>query len=98
MRSVLGFEVSVFYDPSSAARRSSMSASPSDYVRQLLERLRPDRRTSLAIGLAAAACFGLAYRDALADMERKDPTLPPHAVSRLPDGRLVMRDGSISGK
>ena len=43
-----------------------MSASPSDYVRQLLERLRPDRRTSLAIGLAAAACFGLAYRDALA--------------------------------
>ena len=59
-----------------------MSASPSDYVRQLLERLRPDRRTSLAIGLAAAACFGLAYRDALADMERRDPTLPPHAVSR----------------
>ena len=55
-----------------------MSASPSDYVRQLLERLRPDRRTSLAIGLAAAACFGLAYRDALADMERRDPTLPPH--------------------
>ena len=86
----------MFYDPSSGT--DGMSASPSDYVRQLLERLRPDRRTSLAIGLAAAACFGLAYRAALADMERKDPTLPPHAVSRLPDGRLVMRDGSISGK
>ena len=48
--------------------------------------------------VSALMTGGLAYRDALADMERRDPTLPPHAVNRLPDGRLVMRDGSISGK
>jgi len=34
------------------------SQSPTEYVRQLLERLRPDRRMSLAICLGAAACFG----------------------------------------
>ena len=53
-----------------------MSASPSDYVRQLLERLRPDRRMSLAIGLGVVACFALAYNDALEDMRPPDPSLP----------------------
>ena len=74
-----------------------MAQSPSEYVRQLLERLRPDRRMSLAIGLGAAACFGLSYYDALYEMELRDTTLPPNAVRRLPDGRVLLRDGSISG-
>jgi hypothetical protein len=74
------------------------SQSPTEYVRQLLERLRPDRRMSLAICLGAAACFGLSYYDALTDMELRDTTLPPNAVRRLPDGRLLLRDGSIIGK
>ena len=79
-------------------RRMTAPQSASDYVRQLLERLRPDRRMSLAIGLGAAACFGLSYYDALTDMELRDTTLPPNAVRRLPDGRVLLRDGSISGK
>ena len=74
-----------------------MVQSPSEYVRQLLERLRPDRRMSLAIGIGAAACFGLSYYDALYEMELRDTTLPPNAVRRLPDGRVLLRDGSISG-
>lgn len=57
-----------------------MAQSPSEYVRQLLERLRPDRRMSLAIGIGAAACFGLSYYDALYEMELRDTTLPPNAV------------------
>ena len=71
--------------------------SPEEYVRQLLLRLRPDRRMSLAIGLGAAACFGLAYHDANTDMEPRDMSLPTNGVRRLPDGRVLLRDGSISG-
>jgi hypothetical protein len=80
------------------ATAMTASQSPTEYVRQLLERLRPDRRMSLAICLGAAACFGLSYYDALTDMELRDTTLPPNAVRRLPDGRLLLRDGSIIGK
>ena len=37
----------------------------SESARQMLARLRPDRRMSLAIGLGVVACFALAYNDAL---------------------------------
>ena len=66
-----------------------------EQVRQFLRRLQPDRRMTLAIGLGAVACVGLAYRDALADLEPPDSSLPPNAERRLPDGRLLLRDGSI---
>ena len=72
--------------------------SPTEYMQQLLLRLKPDRRMSIAIGIGFAACFGLAYRDALTDMEPRDTSLPPNAVRRLPDGRVLLRDGSIGSK
>ena len=51
-----------------------------------------------AIIAALTAPSGLSYYDALTDMELRDTTLPPNAVRRLPDGRLLLRDGSIIGK
>ena len=68
----------------------------SEAARQMLARLRPDRRMSLAIGLGVVACFALAYNDALEDLRPPDPSLPADAVRRLPDGRVLLRDGSIS--
>ena len=51
----------------------------------------------MLIAIGAVACVGLAYKDAMTDLEPGPEMqgLPPGATRQLPDGRLLMKDGSI---
>lgn len=56
-----------------------------------------DQRFWVLVGIVGALHFYNEYRDAQKGAE-PEPDLPPGAARRLPDGRLLMVDGSISAK
>jgi hypothetical protein len=54
-----------------------------------------DQRFWVLVGIIAGLHTYNNYRDSL---KPEEPDLPPDAVRRLPDGRLLMKDGSITAK
>lgn len=54
-----------------------------------------DQRFWVLVAIIAGLHTYANYKDSLKPVE---PDLPPEALRRLPDGRLLMKDGSISAK
>ena len=54
-----------------------------------------DQRFWMLVGIVGLLHTINAYRDSL---KVDEPDLPPGAARRLPDGRLLMQDGSISAR